>query len=319
MFNFANLIKRRIIGYMGAGKGHVKRAQSVSFDVPSHRHTNPDGKQGGLVEDTATVAATAFLGPNTQVRGHAQVLDNAALYDYVQVSDTVVITDNAYLSNRVQVSGDVKVSGSAVLSDNVRVSGNVEISGFTKVGGHAELGGNVKVLGSAIVCGDAKLVGDEVVSGDEIVDGRDKDRYKNKKAVPSESVEQISQMLSARLKTMFAVPTGLISNDVRPNLWEDDSSNGRTLIRIDTRPEWREKDNSESGYYEYYAEDYKVLQAIEKLSALALEMVDCEKYQSQEEKDSEEKEHELYYLLLDGDDVERVIAAVESLPLVPAA
>jgi len=41
--------------------------------VPAHRHTNPDGSEGGWVADTATVAPTVHIGRDAWVSGDAWV------------------------------------------------------------------------------------------------------------------------------------------------------------------------------------------------------------------------------------------------------
>ena len=42
-----------------------------SGPVPAHRHLNPDGKLGGWVADTATVAPTAWVFDYAQVSGES--------------------------------------------------------------------------------------------------------------------------------------------------------------------------------------------------------------------------------------------------------
>ena len=41
--------------------------------VPAHRHTNPDGSEGGWVADTATVESTVWVSGTALVFGNAQV------------------------------------------------------------------------------------------------------------------------------------------------------------------------------------------------------------------------------------------------------
>ena len=42
--------------------------------VPAHRHTNPDGSEGGWVANTARVYGNAWVYGNAQVSGNAQFL-----------------------------------------------------------------------------------------------------------------------------------------------------------------------------------------------------------------------------------------------------
>ena len=67
-------------------------------NTPAGFHRHPNG--GGLVQDTAHVEASAFVGPNAQVAGDAQVTGNA------------------------RVAGDAQVAGNAQVYGNAQVAGN---------------------------------------------------------------------------------------------------------------------------------------------------------------------------------------------------
>jgi len=87
--------------------------------VPAHHH--PNG--GGWVADTATVAATAYVGPDALVSNYAVVSDNAQVYDDAQVSDNAQVYDDAQVSGNALVYGNAQVSGNArVYKTPVRIS-----------------------------------------------------------------------------------------------------------------------------------------------------------------------------------------------------
>jgi carbonic anhydrase/acetyltransferase-like protein (isoleucine patch superfamily) len=98
--------------------------------VAAHQHING----GGWVADTATVADTAYVGPNAKVYGIARVSGNAT------------------------VSGDARVYGTALVSDNAWVYGNATVLGTAKVYGNAWVYGDARVSGNATVSGDAMVL-----------------------------------------------------------------------------------------------------------------------------------------------------------------
>ncbi len=59
--------------------------------VPAHQHSNG----GGWVENTATVASTAYVGPHAQVRLFGKVLDRARVEGQGLVTDSAVVKDKA--------------------------------------------------------------------------------------------------------------------------------------------------------------------------------------------------------------------------------
>jgi acetyltransferase-like isoleucine patch superfamily enzyme len=85
--------------------------------VAGARHANG----GGFVAATASVAASAYVGP------FAQVLD------------------------RAQVSGTARIEGKAVVRDDARVSGAALVTDFAIVGGNAQIFDNAKINKTAFV------------------------------------------------------------------------------------------------------------------------------------------------------------------------
>jgi carbonic anhydrase/acetyltransferase-like protein (isoleucine patch superfamily) len=120
--------------------------------VPAHRHTNPDGTEGGWVADTATVAPTVYIGPDAQVYDTAWVSDSAWVYGSARVSDTA------------QVYGSARVYGSAWVSDSARVYDTAQVYGSARVSDSAWVYGSARVSDTAQVYGSARVYGSAWVS-----------------------------------------------------------------------------------------------------------------------------------------------------------
>lgn len=93
---------------------------------------HPNG--GGFVADTATVDATARVGPNALVLGSARVLGNARVEDFAVVMDGAVVSDNAV------------VSGHALVKDQAQVCGYGKVRDWATVGGRWKVCDNGRVL-----------------------------------------------------------------------------------------------------------------------------------------------------------------------------
>ena len=148
--------------------GATPRERSNGATAGLVQHANG----GGWKASTATVDATAFIGPNARVLGSAKVRNNA------RVEDFAVVQDSAQVINNAIVSGHAWVRGTAIVSEYGRVrdwaimdSGT--ISGNGRVLEHATVGGNVTntatAKGSAISSGGT-LSGNAVVDGDYSLD-----------------------------------------------------------------------------------------------------------------------------------------------------
>ena len=123
---------------------------------------------GGYKASTASVAATAYLGPNARVLGSAVVSNTARIEDYA------VVQDNAQVLNNAVVSGHAWVRGTAVIQDFARVrdwaivdSGT--ISGNARVLEHATVAASMQ--DTAVAKGSALHQSGGVLSGNAIVDG----------------------------------------------------------------------------------------------------------------------------------------------------
>jgi carbonic anhydrase/acetyltransferase-like protein (isoleucine patch superfamily) len=89
-----------------------------------HRHRNPDGSLGGWVENTATVARTAYVGPQALVLMYARVLDLAKVLDEGCVEANSSIEDEVVVCERGVVSDSARLSGNCVVKGTARVRGN---------------------------------------------------------------------------------------------------------------------------------------------------------------------------------------------------
>lgn len=84
--------------------------------VLAHRHSNG----GGWVANTATVADSAYVGPNALVYGKAQVCDTAQVYGNAMVYGHACVYGNALVYGNAEVCGSALVYGNApqTSSDN---------------------------------------------------------------------------------------------------------------------------------------------------------------------------------------------------------
>jgi len=103
-------------------------------------HQHPNG--GGWVENTATVADSAYLGDSSAVYGDAWVSGNAWVYGNAQVYGNARVYGNA------QVYGNARVYGNAWVSGDARVSGNARVSGDARVYGDAWAASPLYIQGS---------------------------------------------------------------------------------------------------------------------------------------------------------------------------
>jgi carbonic anhydrase/acetyltransferase-like protein (isoleucine patch superfamily) len=95
--------------------------------APVGFHFHPSG--GGLVEDTASVDLSAYVGKDArvsdyaQVHGYARVYDNAQVHGYARVHDYVQVYDSAQVCDNAQVHGYARVY------DSARVHGYAQVYG----------------------------------------------------------------------------------------------------------------------------------------------------------------------------------------------
>ena len=110
--------------YEVALDGAVPAAAKRQLDLTTtagHIHVNG----GGWVANTATVNASAYVGPNARVLGSAKIYNSARIEDYAVVMDTATVQNNAV------VSGHAVVMGSAMIRDYARIRDRAVIQSST--------------------------------------------------------------------------------------------------------------------------------------------------------------------------------------------
>ena len=112
-----------------------------------HQHSNG----GGWVKNTASVADTAFVGPD------ALVFDKARVFENAQVSDNVLVYGNAQVSDNALVYGNARVYGNALVRGDACVFGNALVRGDARVYGNALVRGDAWVFGNAKITGTTRI------------------------------------------------------------------------------------------------------------------------------------------------------------------
>ena len=104
---------------------------------------HPNG--GGFVADLATVAKTAYVGPN------AKVLKKGMVYAYARIEDNAIVTDTATVSDGAIVRGNALIQGKAFVSGHSRVNDSATIGGRTNITKQSRVAGNAKIGGDGTV------------------------------------------------------------------------------------------------------------------------------------------------------------------------
>ena len=149
--------------------------KNVIYPVYTGTHTHhPNG--GGIVQNGATVDATAYVGTNAMVLNTAKVRGYARIEDYAVVMNSAVVSNNAVVSGHAVVMNNAAVYGNAKVRDWARVFGYVEIYENAKVIEHANCGDgsastHTKVFGNAVVKGTTYVYDTSTFGGSLIVDG----------------------------------------------------------------------------------------------------------------------------------------------------
>lgn len=152
----------------------ISTEESLIIDgMVCHRHINPDGKLGGWVADTATVADTAHLGKNAQVLRYAHVTDCVRIYGRVVITDWANVSDDAYLNDNARVEKYANVSGTARVREDALISGNSTVTDCAFVCGRSVLIDRVVAKDTALVIGHkhsgrATLDGNAIYCGGSI-------------------------------------------------------------------------------------------------------------------------------------------------------
>ena len=141
----------------GAPEGYNKDFWKPANASGYSKHANG----GGLVSTKATVAATAYVGPDAVVNG-GKVTGNARIEDFAVIENGQV-QDNAIVRGRALVSAGT-VADSAILEDDAWLVGGT-ISGKAKVGALSIIAGNTTVTDNAQVYGVMWALTDKKISG----------------------------------------------------------------------------------------------------------------------------------------------------------
>ncbi len=149
-------------------------------------YETPAGSTAGLVQvangggwraTTATVDATAFVGPNARVLGSAKVRGNARLLDYAIVEGSAVVTNNAVISGHALVRDTAVVKDYAKVRDYAMVIDNSVVANYARILQHAEITAGSVISNWATVKGSATTWHDNSVTtgaqawNDAVLDG----------------------------------------------------------------------------------------------------------------------------------------------------
>ena len=138
--------------------------------VPAHRHVNPDGRLGGWVANTATVAATVGVGGDAQVYEYARVFDSVWVSDAARVFGHAEISENAWIRGYVHVHEHAHIKGHAQILNSAKVYGRAIVRDDAKIGGHAGVYDSAEVSEFAVVCEQARVYGAALVYGNARID-----------------------------------------------------------------------------------------------------------------------------------------------------
>ena len=111
-----------------------------------HYHSNG----GGWVDNSATVHASAYVGPNARVLDSARVYNNARIEDYAVVADNARVENNAVVSGYAAILDNAKVQGNARVRDRGIVESSATVRENAVVEDYARVEGSTVVEDSAM-------------------------------------------------------------------------------------------------------------------------------------------------------------------------
>jgi carbonic anhydrase/acetyltransferase-like protein (isoleucine patch superfamily) len=147
--------------------GATPSTRPYEAPLPAEARPHPNG--GGLVGPLATVAATAYVGPNARVLDSAQVLDSARILDQAVVRGEAVVAGSAVVSGRALVEGNARVEGQARVRDRANLVYGAVVRDRALVAGYTAVE-NTTVQDDAVVRGCAFPLAGGVVGGTAILD-----------------------------------------------------------------------------------------------------------------------------------------------------
>jgi len=158
------------VSFTNAGPLHV--TYPAQSRTGMHQHANG----GGWVANTATVDATAYVGPDAQVLNTAQVRNNARIEEFAVVRNAAQVRDNAVVSGHAMVYENARVYGNAKVRDWAMIFGSTELYENARAIGQAgwgvgEAGSPKRGFGSAVLKGVTSVYSPSTFSGSLITDG----------------------------------------------------------------------------------------------------------------------------------------------------
>jgi carbonic anhydrase/acetyltransferase-like protein (isoleucine patch superfamily) len=132
---------------------------------------------GGYRASTATIDATAYVGPNARVLGTAKVRANARIEDYAVVQGNATVTSNAVISGHALVRDNALVRDFAKVRDYAMVIDNSVVAGNARILQHGEITAGSIITNWATVKGSASTWRDTAVAtgpqawNDAVLDG----------------------------------------------------------------------------------------------------------------------------------------------------
>lgn len=151
----------------------VKLGNTRPLDVLAAARQPAEGKPhrngGGLVAPSASVDASAWVGPDARVLGDSKVLGNARIEDFAVIKDSTV-QDDAVVSGHALVFEQSTVAGRAKVRDHAVVKGQTTVTDDARVLEHAVLATRKTCGGHVVVKGVASVYGGNQ-RGTAVIDG----------------------------------------------------------------------------------------------------------------------------------------------------
>jgi len=145
--------------------------QNVIYPAQSHSGMVQHANGGGWKATSASVDASAYVGPNAQVLDTAQVRGNARVEDYGVVRNAAQVRDNAVVSGHGMVYENAQVYGNAKVRDWAMLFGSTKLYENAKAIEHAGCGGTNDVAGNVVLKGVTSVYSPSTFSGSLITDG----------------------------------------------------------------------------------------------------------------------------------------------------
>ncbi|MEH6347112.1 MAG: DUF6055 domain-containing protein [Bermanella sp.] len=155
----------------GWPKGHEPLALLTQPVVAGQLHSNGNG----FVADSASVEASAYVGPFAQVLDNAQVLGQARIEGRATIQHDSLVQDNAIVSTYSSIDLNAQILDNATVRDNGRVYRGAVVKDNAKVQGEVFLYDSFSMEGKAMAMnvpliettgGSGHLLGTAIMNGD---------------------------------------------------------------------------------------------------------------------------------------------------------